>query len=289
MKSYVQCLIIVVFCGLSVSMSWSASLPPVELSRLASGDFQLEAKRIYQLLPENEEKRIITGTGIPSSDELFSVALNSESAPVQMQFYESDGSGELIIDLSGMAELTPLTIQKTEWTHPQSGVSSEQIKIRSEYKGQVHEFIILGDAGALPNLKLTRHSPEQHSTANTVVRVEQWFHPRHLQERAVDDEPARMNITGSDSNSQDDHNYGVTVAVSIAIVAGVGQLLWVLGNIRLPKDAPIVWEPPLMAMRLFSYILGFGIPLLQEFLIRTIYFKVKGKTMDMYWIPACGS
>lgn len=93
MKAHIRCLVIVVFYGLSVSVSWSAPLPLDHLSRLPSGDFRLDSGRIFRLQSENEEQRIITGTDINPSSRLFSIAMNSEVAPLKMQFYEGNDTG----------------------------------------------------------------------------------------------------------------------------------------------------------------------------------------------------
>ena len=162
-------LVTVFFYCIPVSFSWS--VPLSELTRLPSGDFWLGPEGTYPLHPENEDQRIITRTYINASVKGFSVALNSESAPLHMQLPDlyrdsADRMSELAryqrslyelfcdigIDLSDMAGLTPLTLQKTEFIDPQDDAPSEQVKISVQFAGLTHEFVILGESGALPDL-----------------------------------------------------------------------------------------------------------------------------------------
>ena len=93
----------------------------------------------------------------------------------------------------------------------------------------------------------------------------------------------------SDSH-QNDHGRQAVVgfAITFSTLLAIGEFLWVIGNIRLPKGTSELYESPLMAMRLFSYCIGLGIPLVQEFLIRTIYLRIKHEPLGLFWIPVCG-
>ena len=290
MNTYIRGLVAVVFYCLPVSFSWS--VPLNELTRLPSGDFWLGPEGTYPLHPENEEQRIITRADANASVKGFSVALNSESAPLHMQFYDNVDTSELVIDLSDMAGLTPLMLQKTEFNDPRNNASSEQIKISTQFEGLTHEFVILGESGALPDLKLTRHLSTSQLKTDIVIPVREWLAPHPLQKRASARDSAdrfvRAGRNETDGSNQVEH---LDIALSLTgfFVLGVvvGECSWVVSYIRFYNHIPYIVIITAMMLRISSYIFGFGIPLVQEIIIRAVYFKVKHKSLGMFFIPGC--
>ena len=205
-------------------------------------------------------------------------------------------------DTSMLSSGTSISIvEKT--VAPDNREAYQRLKIRFVIAGEKYELSILGEDGRLPDIVFAKDIPDS-DPSSVINPARLLFNSKPLSrnlsqfsgsgdsESGVPPDQSDSNTTHANTPKPENNDLIIGAPVFLGMCFITGQVFWLIGsteslepdessaaNIRFILDSIVI------GLHISSYIVGLGIPALQELILYSIYYLFKGKFLGWRWIP----
>ena len=218
---------------------------------------------------------------------------------------------ELYIDTSDIKPGTTIILREKTFQFSTDSDRTQELNISFAYDDEKFELVIVGNALQLPDIHFTATPPESSKPSN-VIHPKQFIRPSKVTMRGIKQLSGNSSTEGSamfddmafsgdnsgDNMTEVSDDDTVLIGTTSLLLgsAAAGQAFWIIGSLKpidtdveLPDAVEVIFDSIGIVLRLSSYIVGLGLPVIQDLLIHGIYRLVNKETLGWRWIPHCCS